>query len=173
MKVYFDTEFTDFVIDPALISIGFVADDGREFYVELNDTFDEPMCSWFVIEAVLPSLWGAEYEMSLKDLSKKLKEWIEDFGEPVNLFSDAPTYDWQWVFEIFDRTGCEWPSNLVRRCKNTQDLEGAGAREKYNRAYEGFWSSNLEAGAVRHHALWDARCIRYAHRIATDVEMAE
>jgi len=173
MKVYFDTEFTDFVVDPALISIGLVTEDGREFYAELNDTYDEPMCSWFVIEAVLPSLWGAEYEMSLQDLALRLKGWIEDIGEPVTLLSDAPSYDWQWFYDIFELTKSEWPSNLVRSCKNTQDLDGASVREKYNLAYEAFWSTNVDAGAVRHHALWDARCIRYAHRVATDVEMVE
>jgi hypothetical protein len=173
MKVYFDTEFTDFVIDPALISIGFRAEDGREFYAELNDTYDESMCSWFVIETVLPSLWGAEYELSMKDLASKLKVWIEEFGEPVKLFADAPSYDWQWIFEIFEQAECEWPSNLVRNCENTQDLDGVSVRDQYNQAYEEFWLFNFEAGAVRHHALWDARCIQYAHRSATEVEMAE
>lgn len=62
MDIYFDTEFTDFVVDPALISIGFVSVNGKEFYAELNDTYREDECSDFVIENVLPvhlSSWSA------------------------------------------------------------------------------------------------------------------
>jgi len=160
MNIYFDTEFTDFLIDPALISIGFVADDGQEFYVELNDTYDESMCSWFVIENVLPILWGKDHEMSIEELAPKLKAWIESFDEPVTLWADAPSYDWGWLHEIFDQSNSGWPANLVRKCRNTLGL----ATSRYNYAYEDYWQSNKGIGAVRHHALWDARCIRFAHQ---------
>ena len=160
MNIYFDTEFTDFLIDPALISIGFVTDDGREFYAELNDTYDEPMCSWFVIENVLPILWGKEYEISIDELALKLKAWIESFNEPVTLWADAPSFDWAWVFEIFDQSTCGWPVNLIRKCKNTLSL----ATNRYHNAFEDYWLLNKEIGAVQHHALWDARCIRFAHQ---------
>ncbi|WP_434717222.1 hypothetical protein P5X00_39880 (plasmid) [Paraburkholderia sp. A2RO-4L] len=46
MRVYVDTEFTQF-IDCDLISIGLVADDGREFYGERAD-YDRASCSEFV-----------------------------------------------------------------------------------------------------------------------------
>ena len=36
MLVFLDTEFTDFT-SPDLISIALVAEDGREFYAELDD----------------------------------------------------------------------------------------------------------------------------------------
>ena len=35
-KVFFDTEFTGLQQDTDLISIGFVAEDGEELYIELN-----------------------------------------------------------------------------------------------------------------------------------------
>jgi len=47
-SVFFDTEFTKFrTVDdePKLISIGLVAEDGREFYAELLDTWDISDCS--------------------------------------------------------------------------------------------------------------------------------
>ena len=165
MDIHFDTEFTDFVIEPALISIGLVAEDGQEFYAELNDTYDEGMCSWFVIETVLPNLWGKEYEMSIQVLAPKLKAWLESFGEPVTLWADAPSFDWAWVYEIFEQSECGWPENLVRQCRNTQHFKFDSERYRYNEAYEDYWRLNIDNGAVQHHALWDARCIQYAHRI--------
>lgn len=162
INICFDTEFTDFVIDPALISIGLVADDGREFYAELNDTYEEVMCSWFVLEAVLPILWRKEHEMSSQDLAHKLKAWIDSFGERVILWADSPSYDWPWIQDIFERSECGWPDNLVRQCKNTQVFETDTERLKYNKACEDYWRSNKVNGAMQHHALWDARCIRQA-----------
>lgn len=166
MDVYFDTEFTDFLLDPALISIGLVADDGREFYAELNDTYEEVMCSWFVIETVLPILWGGECEMSIQDLAPSLKAWIESFGEPVTLWADAPSFDWSWIQEIFEVSACGWPNNLMRKCQNTQVFEADQERHRYDEAYEDYWRLNIDADALQHHALWDARCIAHARRYA-------
>lgn len=60
MRIFLDTEFTDLVgvvHDPALISIGLVTEDGRSsFYVELTNNYTEDVCSYFVIQNVLPLL---------------------------------------------------------------------------------------------------------------------
>ena len=54
MRIFIDTEFTDFV-DTELISIGLITDDGdHEFYGELP--VNRRKCSEFVIEHVLPQL---------------------------------------------------------------------------------------------------------------------
>ena len=37
MKIFFDTEFTGLHQGTTLISIGMIAEDGRELYCELND----------------------------------------------------------------------------------------------------------------------------------------
>lgn len=161
MKIYFDTEFTDFMLSPALISIGFVADDGREFYAELNNTYDEQMCSDFVKENVLPVLSGEKFEMSIEELSVKLSVWIESFGQPVTLWADAPSFDWIWLVEIFNHNNSVWPINLVRKCRST--LESAS--NSYHEACEEYWWLNQKDGAVQHHALWDARSIKFAHLV--------
>ena len=54
MLVFLDTEFTSFV-RPDLISIGLVAEEGREFYAERTD-YRKDDCSDFVRETVLPLL---------------------------------------------------------------------------------------------------------------------
>jgi hypothetical protein len=56
MLIFTDTELTDF-IHGGLISIGLVAEDGREFYTECNEV-DLSLCSDVVREALLPKLGG-------------------------------------------------------------------------------------------------------------------
>lgn len=51
MKIFLDTEFTDF-IDPQLISIGIAASNSEEFYAEVPYSID--LCSTFVKEVVIP-----------------------------------------------------------------------------------------------------------------------
>lgn len=61
MDVVFDTEFSGTEKTKGhlyLISIGCVAPDGREFYAELTDSWDESLCSIFTIQSVLPLLQG-------------------------------------------------------------------------------------------------------------------
>lgn len=81
MRVFFDTEFANIEPDKNghrnLISIGCIATDGREFYAELTDTWDEHLCSQFVLDTVLPLLEGGEYRMGVSELAVRLKAWIE------------------------------------------------------------------------------------------------
>ena len=115
MDVFFDTEFT--TLDPlegypALISIACVAQGGREFYAELNDTWQPGNCSQFVLNNVLPLLQGGECRMREAQCALRLKVWIENLtSEEVILRSDSPKYDWKWVAELFQFYGC-WPKNL-------------------------------------------------------------
>ena len=51
MRLFVDTEFTDF-IDCDLVSVALVADDGREVYGERSD-YDRAICNEFVRAAVL------------------------------------------------------------------------------------------------------------------------
>ena len=127
MRVFLDTEFTDFVgvvHDPALISIGLVTEDGKyTFYVELTDNYTEDMCSYFVIENVLPLLDAPPLDSSnlnlrninakatISECRKLLKAWIGLFDEQVQVCCDAPNYDWAFFKSILD--GDIWPQNLA------------------------------------------------------------
>lgn len=57
MRIFLDCEFTQLNATAKLISLALVAEDGREFYVELLDTWHTEDCSDFVKEIVLPQLW--------------------------------------------------------------------------------------------------------------------
>jgi len=79
MRLYLDTEFTDLTPDAKLISIGVVAENGKEFYAEFSNTYELKDCSTFVKNVVLPLLNGKKetyYEASLR-----FGNWIDDFEE--------------------------------------------------------------------------------------------
>lgn len=168
MNVYFDTEFANTEKKNGhryLISIGCVSSDAHEFYAESSNTWDESLCSVFTIENVLPLLQGGDCEMEVAELAVRLKKWVESFYDvPVTFCSDAPHFDWPFVEEIFDHHG--WPVNLERKCRPVCAFESDTERFRYNAAIADFWRTGKASGAVPHHALWDARSIKFAHRYA-------
>jgi hypothetical protein len=92
MLIFLDTEFTKFSY-PDLISIGLVAEDGREFYAERTD-YHRDACSKFVRETVLPLLGrvpGAACSRS--ELTDRLREWFGQLPEPATTIFDFET-DW-------------------------------------------------------------------------------
>lgn len=111
-RVFFDSEFTELGVDPKLISIGFVAEDGeRTFYAELADTYRLSDCSDFAKLAVLPLLEGGNTLMTMRELGERLTSWLTAFGEPVKLATDSLSWDWPWIKEIFYEMDA-WPKNL-------------------------------------------------------------
>lgn len=164
MQVFFDTEFSSLNKTHGhryLISIGCVAQDGREFYAELADTWDESLCSIFTIETVLPLLQGGEYKMGVSEMAARLKTWIEGLTEKeVTLRSDAPNYDWPFIQEIFDHEG--WPKNLKKKC-GTIYFEENRQKHRYIAALENYWKSNQSR---QHHALADAKSLLFAWKFA-------
>lgn len=154
MLIFFDTEFSDLCVDPRLISIGLIAEDGeRTFYAELSDTYQVKDCGEFTKLAVLPLLEGGDVRMSMRELGERLLAWLESFGEPVTLACDSLAWDWPWVQEIFGELDA-WPSNLHRRPKIL--LFDAEAGEQFNTALE----RGFAGGLRRHHALDDAKANR-------------
>lgn len=65
MKIFLDCEFTQPNLDSKLISLALVSESGKEFYVELTDTYSVEDCSDFVIQNVLPQLDPLQYGQSL------------------------------------------------------------------------------------------------------------
>lgn len=165
MQVWFDTEFS--AIDkingvPMLISIGCIAQDGREFYAELSDTWHPDNCSDFVVQNVLPLLNGGECRMREAELAVRLKDWIESLSDKeVILRSDAPFFDWPWVEQLFQFYGC-WPKNLRRKCGTIYFNHDYQIR-RYEQGLTDYWKTN---GGRRHHALVDARSLQFAWKFA-------
>lgn len=164
INVFFDTEFTRFRSlddEPKLISIGLVTDDGREFYAELQDTWDISDCSDFVRQVVLELLDNQEYTKEA-DLAVQLKEWIESLGDQeVVLRCDAPSYDWTFVQELFHFFGT-WPANL-RRKVGTVYFDNDRQRHRYNAGMAMYFR---DQDSRQHHALVDARAMCFAWKYA-------
>ncbi|WP_244361800.1 3'-5' exoribonuclease [Burkholderia pseudomallei] len=144
MRIFVDTEFTDF-IDCDLISIALVADDGREFYAERTD-FNHQACSAFVREAVIPQLGQYPERMfSRASLHAALHEWLEQFGGGT--FCMDFHGDWDLLVDILDGVPEGWDAALI------WDQADKARLESYFQQFGG-----------RHHALHDARALRYAVR---------
>ena len=154
MLIFFDTEFTELGIDPRLISIGLVSEDGEQtFYAELSDTYQPKDCSYFVREAVVPLLEGGNTRMTMPDLALRLGNWLESFEQPVKLATDSLAWDWPWIPEIF----CDawtWPANL--------DCKPLLLTMNYLNDYDRFIDAveNAFHSLRRHHSLDDAKANR-------------
>ncbi|CAD6531829.1 3'-5' exoribonuclease [Paraburkholderia hiiakae] len=145
MRIFVDCEFTDF-LECELISIGFVADDGRVFYGECSE-YDPASCNEFVRAAVLPQLGqhpGCVF--TRETLRAALVAWLDQFdSESERLLCFDYGGDWDLLCELLDGPPPGWDAVNVaglldqRRC------------EDYYRANGG-----------RHHAIADARAKRYA-----------
>ena len=156
--IFFDTEFTELGIDPRLISIGLVSEDGtREFYAELSDTYHPKDCSAFVQKAVLPHLEGGDARMAMDDLALRLGNWIEGFEQPVQLATDSLSWDWPWIQELFHISGI-WPKNLDGKPVSLYETVGAAFLE---RTVEEIFQNHVPR-LRRHHALDDAKVNRLA-----------
>lgn len=149
--IFFDTEFTGLVVDPALISIGFVDEGGEQtFYAELSDTWRLEDAGDFVRLAVLPLLKGGEALMTFADLRTRLSAWPEASGEPVKLVTDSLAWDWPWIQEIFLDA---WPANVDGKPALMHELVEYPA---FDREVERAFATGLR----RHHALDDAKANR-------------
>ena len=150
MLIFFDTEFSELGLDPRLISIGLVSEDGaRCFYAELSDTYQADNCSDFVHDEVLPHLQGGAHLMTMSELSLRLGNWIESFECPVRLITDSADWDWPYIQDIFSLPGT-WPVNLSSRPELLREIDG------YDDLVDAVFESHRPE-LRRHHSLDDAR----------------
>ena len=112
MRVFLDCEFTKLSAAAKLISLALVAEDGREFYVELLDAWKEEDCSDFVKEIVLPQLWGGSYALPIVEARMSLLRFLTSFKKEVEIVTDAPQYDWELFCDLVYEGG-RWP-RIVR-----------------------------------------------------------
>ena len=168
MKIYFDTEFTDVHdSDFKLISAGFVAENGREFYFESPSNYQLEECSDFAVNQVIPNLGKLlstnnladhlpikkspvmdEYEASLK-----FRYFLLSFKEPVELCCDAPNYDWPALTKFLAKSKQPLAENLITKPKNVM------SKRVYDKTNDYF---ETHPDAIMHHALCDARALAAA-----------
>lgn len=146
MRIYLDTEFTNFA-GPAteLISLALAAEDGQEFYAERND-FNRNKCSNFTREIVLPLLAApGVQQLDRANLKVAVRDWLCSIPNPeVAVDFDG---DWYLLCGLLEDDAPD-------------DLSVVNVRALLDpRILEDFYVRN---GVPRHHALHDARANRYA-----------
>jgi 3' exoribonuclease, RNase T-like len=154
MKYWLDTEFIarPYTID--LISIGLVAEDGREFYAESSEV-DWTKASQWTLETVRPQLEGPG--MAREDIGYAIRRFVDADKTPV-FWGYFPAYDWvvfSWLFGNMD----ELPFHFPQLCLDIKQLAIELADPELPH----------QVGA-RHHALADARWTRDAWRFLVSLD---
>ena len=153
MKYFLDTEFIE---DPRiaiqLISIGIVAEDGRELYLVSNE-FDEFWANDWVKEHVLPKLIDPQFRVSKQTIKEKILEFVGD-DKPIfwGYFSD---YDWVVFCQLFGKM-VDLPKGWPMFCL---DLKQSMFERRISK------DSLPPQSKYAHHALADASWIEQAHEI--------
>src|SRR5580698_10440193 len=146
MKYWIDTEFIERPFSIDLISIGLVAEDGREFYAESAEV-DWTKASQWTLETVRPQLDGKV--IAREEIGYAIRRFIDEDKQPL-FWGYLPAHDWVvfgWLFGRMD----ELPFHFPQLCLDVKQ-----------------WAIELgdpelqpQTGA-RHHALADARWTRQA-----------
>lgn len=191
MNIYFDCEFTGLRKDTSLISIGFVSENGEEFYYEFED-YDKNQCDDWIKNNVLNNTvflnLSSEEEkdrlMTQFHQQKKnywcgtkencrqlLEDWFEQFRD-VQLVSDVCHYDMMLFIDLFG-TPFDLPDNVSPVCYDiNQDislLEGVSEREAFDINREEFLEehnkSNIIDKDAKHNSLYDAKIIKEIYNV--------
>lgn len=151
MRLFLDCEFTQLSAAAKLISLALVAENGREFYVELLDAWREEDCSDFVKDIVLPQLWGGEsHSLPIIEAREALLKFLVSFESELEIVTDTPDYDWELFCELAYEHG-RWPRNVRDQPTDATTL-----------------SPSSEGEDLPHHALLDARIIAGMFTSPTD-----
>jgi hypothetical protein len=145
MRFFFDTEFFEdgWTID--LISIGIVAEDGREYYAE-NTEFVRVKASAWVEENVFPHLKCFQGDFSFhKNRATIAKEILGFVGrEKPEFWAYYSAYDWVALCQLYGQM-IDLPKGWPMWCRDIKQLCMSVGNPK------------LEKVAGEHNALVDAR----------------
>lgn len=171
LRIFFDTEFTGLHQKTTLVSIGCVAEDGRQFYAELTDYDALQVDDWlrdnvlahlaldkdegFYAEETCRSLTGTRKVVALA-----LRLWLASFGETIEMWSDCLAYDWVLFCELFGGAlnvpKCVYyiPFDICTMLK-IKDIDPDVNREEF---------AGMTDKGRKHNALWDAQVIRACYQ---------
>jgi hypothetical protein len=159
VRYWLDTEFIEDGKTIDLISIGIVAEDGREFYAENMDC-DFGRASDWVAANVLPHLSGLGAEVYGKvDLAAAVRVFCDpvNYGKP-EFWGYYADYDWVVLCQLFG-TMMDLPKGWPMYCRDIKQ-----------------WCDQLgnpklpEQGKDEHHALADAQWNRKAWEFLVETD---
>lgn len=153
MRVFLDTEFTGLTSDPRLLSIGLVAENGAELYLELTDGWSVGNCSAWVRDHVIPLLGNGE-QCTRRAAGRRILSWFAFDEGPPTLLSDSD-WDTALIAGLMDECGIPRERYGLEVLKYKTKTQATAFEEARLRCFE---SLNL----VQHHALNDARVFHAA-----------
>jgi len=144
MRYWFDTEFIEDCRTIDLLSIGMVAEDGRELYLE-NAEADHSRADPWVQEHVLTHLTGKD-EVSRQEMAEKIRAFCDPvtYGQP-EFWAYYADYDWVALCQLFGRM-IDLPPAWPMYCRDIKQEADRLGNPKLP-----------EQGKGEHHALSDAR----------------
>lgn len=156
--VFIDCEFTD-LVDPRLLSIGLVCDDGRELYIELTGDTHLADASSFVLDTVVPQFGLMPHAVATQiELGKRVGAWLLGLGDP----SITVCYDYHADMDLLEAT--LHSAGLWTRLSPALKPTHVGyliGESGVDVAMEASSTASFAAdGLGRHHALADARALR-------------
>ena len=162
IKVFMDCEFTGLHQGTTLISIGMIAEDGRELYCELND-YDKTKIDDWLKDNVIANLHNTN-PINTEQLRKAIEGFIEPY-DTVEIWSDCLSYDWVLFNQIWGHAFnipkkiYYIPFDLCTLFK-IKGIDPDISREEF--AGNMIEVSTVEHWGVnpKHNALWDAYIIR-------------
>lgn len=170
MKYFLDTEFIEDGKTIDLISIGIVAEDGREFYAESLEADYDKANEW-VKENVLPKLWrhnttignafnrdgGFGGLLKRSEIEREVVRFIgDDKPEFWGYYAD---YDWVVFCWLFGRM-IDLPEHFPMYCNDIKQLCNS------------LGDPALPDTSNEHHALDDARWNKLAHEFLVSLGAA-
>lgn len=111
MRFFFDTEFIEDGRTIDLLSIGIVAEDGREYYAEPAEA-DRTRASEWVVANVLPHLRGP-----VKSRAVIAREIVEFVGEKPEFWAYYADYDWVALCQLYG-TMMDLPKGWPMFCRD-------------------------------------------------------
>ena len=145
MRYWFDTEFHDDGRTIELISIGVVAEDGREYYAASAD-YDVARAHDWLRSHVLPQLGDAP-RRPRRQIRDELRPFLAASGEP-EFWAECGEYDWVVLRQLFGELTA-WPSGWPYLAMDIEQWRLQLGAPPFPPQKQGL-----------HHALADARCAR-------------
>jgi len=141
MKYFLDTEFIEDGKTIDLISIGLVAEDGREYYAEFEECDYSKADEW-VMKNVIAHLKGGEYHRPRKAIVDEILCFVDTAPEFWAYYAD---YDWVAFCQLFGRM-IDLPKGFPYYCRDIKQLCDDVGNPRLP-----------EQTSTEHHALEDAR----------------
>ncbi|SEE51387.1 3'-5' exoribonuclease domain-containing protein [Bradyrhizobium lablabi] len=147
MRYWFDTEFIEDGKTIDLLSIGIVAEDGRELYLE-NLSADVSRASDWVRENVIAHLDMVKHGVAHEEIGPKVLAFVG--ADKPEIWAYYADYDWVAMCQLFG-TMMDLPKGWPMYCRDVKQLCDAVGNPKLP-----------EQGTQEHNAIEDARWTRQA-----------